>query len=77
MDQGHHKRVRDRMHIQCAGRTFVAQLHDRTPICNVEHTPTHWCVYVTKTNQSSGGDMSICQANQVLDLPRTIFTACG
>jgi hypothetical protein len=77
MDQGHHKRLQDRMHIQCAGRTSVARLHDRTPVCYAEHTPTRRCVCITKTNQSSGGDMSICRANPVLGLPRTIFTACG
>jgi hypothetical protein len=77
MDQGHHKRLQDRTHIQCAGRTSVARLHDPTPVCYAEHTPTRRCVCVTKTNQSSGGDKSICRANQVLGLPRTIFTACG
>jgi hypothetical protein len=68
MDQGHHKQLQDRMHIQCAGRMSIARLHDRTPICYAEHTPTHRCVCITKTNQSSHGDMSICRANPVLGL---------
>jgi hypothetical protein len=77
MDLGHHKRLQDRMHIQCAGHTLVARLHDRTLVCYAEHTPTRRCMCITKTNQSSGGDMPICWANPVLGLPRTIFTACG
>jgi hypothetical protein len=33
VDQIHHKRLQDHTHIQCAGRTSVARLHDRTPGC--------------------------------------------
>jgi hypothetical protein len=44
MDQGHHKRLQDRTHTNCAGHAFVARLHDRTPVCLVERTPTRWCV---------------------------------
>jgi hypothetical protein len=40
MDQGHHKRLQDRTHTNCAGRMSVAQLHDRTPVCYAERTPT-------------------------------------
>jgi hypothetical protein len=28
MDQGHHKRLQDRAHTNCAGHTSVARLHD-------------------------------------------------
>jgi hypothetical protein len=48
MDQGHHKWLPDRTHIQCAGRTSVAQLHDRSPVCYAEHTPTRRCMCVIK-----------------------------
>jgi hypothetical protein len=49
MDQGHHKRLQDRTHIQYAGRTSTARLYNRTPVCYAEHTPTRWCVCTTKT----------------------------
>jgi hypothetical protein len=32
VDQIHHKRLQDHTHIQCAGRTSLARLHDRTPV---------------------------------------------
>jgi hypothetical protein len=44
MDQGHHKRLQDRTHTNCAGHTSVARLHDRTPVCLAERTPTRRCV---------------------------------
>jgi hypothetical protein len=44
MDQGHHKRLQDRTHTNCAGRTSIARLHDRTPVCYAERTPTRRCV---------------------------------
>jgi hypothetical protein len=77
MDQGHHKRLWDHTHIQYAGRTSVARLHDRTPVRCAERTPARQCMCATETNISSGGDKSIRRANQVIGLPRTIFTACG
>jgi hypothetical protein len=49
MDQGHHKRLQDRTHTNCAGRTSVARVHDRTPVCYAEHTPTRRCVCTTET----------------------------
>jgi hypothetical protein len=49
MDQGHHKRLQDHTHIQCAGRTSTARLYDRTPVCYAERTPTRRCVCATKT----------------------------
>jgi hypothetical protein len=69
MDQGHHKRLQDHTHTNCAGHTSVARLHDRTPVYYAEHTPTRRCVCTTETNISSGGNKSICLANQVLGLP--------
>jgi hypothetical protein len=47
MDQGHHKRLQDRMHTNCARRTSVARLHDRTPVCYAEHTLTRRCMCTT------------------------------
>jgi hypothetical protein len=47
MDQGHHKRLQERMHTNCARRTSVARLHDRTPVYYVEHTPTRQCMCTT------------------------------
>jgi hypothetical protein len=32
MDQGHHKRLQDRTHTNCAGHTSIARLHDRIPV---------------------------------------------
>jgi hypothetical protein len=49
MDQGHHKRLQDRTHTNCAGHTSVARLHDCTPVCYAERTPTRWCVCTTET----------------------------
>jgi hypothetical protein len=48
MDQGHHKRLQDRTHTNCAGHTSVARLHDRTPVCFAERTPTRRCVCTTE-----------------------------
>jgi hypothetical protein len=48
MDQGHHKRLQDRTHTNCAGHTSVARLHDRTPVCYAERTPTHRCLCTTE-----------------------------
>jgi hypothetical protein len=50
IDQSHHKRLQDRTHTNYAGHTSVARLHDRTPICYAERTPTHRCVCTTETN---------------------------
>jgi hypothetical protein len=44
MDQGHHKRLQDRTHTNCAGHTSVVRLHDRIPVCLAERTPTRRCV---------------------------------
>jgi hypothetical protein len=44
MNQGHHKQLQDRTHTNCAGRTSVARLHDRTPVCLAERIPTRRCV---------------------------------
>jgi hypothetical protein len=49
MDQGHAKRLQDRTHTNYAGHTYVARLHDRTPVCYAERTPTHRCVCTTET----------------------------
>jgi hypothetical protein len=54
VDQRHHKRLQDHTHIQCAERTSIAWLYDRTPVCYAECTPTHRCV-CTWTKTSSGG----------------------
>jgi hypothetical protein len=40
VDQIHHKRLQDHTHIQCAGRTSVERLHDRTPGCPATRIPT-------------------------------------
>jgi hypothetical protein len=40
VDQIHHKRLQDHTHIQYAGRTSVARLHDRTPGCPATRIPT-------------------------------------
>jgi hypothetical protein len=40
VEQSHHKRLLDYTHIQCAGHTSVARLHDRIPICSAERIPT-------------------------------------
>jgi hypothetical protein len=41
--------MQDRTHTNCAGHTSVARLHDRTPICYAERTPTHQCMCTTET----------------------------
>jgi hypothetical protein len=41
------------MHIQCAGRTSVARLHDRTPIDCAERIPARRCV--CEINQITSG----------------------
>jgi hypothetical protein len=40
VDQIHHKRLQDHTHIQCAGRTSIVRLHDRTPGCPATRIPT-------------------------------------
>jgi hypothetical protein len=40
VEQSHHKRLLDYTHIQCAGHTSVARLHDRIPVCSAERTLT-------------------------------------
>jgi hypothetical protein len=40
VEQCHHKRLQDHTHIQGAGHTSVARLHDRIPVCSAERTPT-------------------------------------
>jgi hypothetical protein len=60
------------MHIQCAGHTFVARLHDRIPVCSAEHTPTVGaCKHKNKSRVV--GDESTCRADWLLGLPLTIF----
>jgi hypothetical protein len=44
VDQRHHKRLQDHMHIQYAGRTSTARQYNRTLVCYAERTPTRWCV---------------------------------
>jgi hypothetical protein len=67
MEQGHHKRLLDRTHTNCAGRTPVARLHDRTPIRSAECTPARRCV--RKTKLRAVGGMSTCRADWLLGLP--------
>jgi hypothetical protein len=59
------------MHIQYAGRTSVARLHDRTPIHCAERTPARRCVRKTKLRVVGG--MSTPRADELLGLPLTIF----
>jgi hypothetical protein len=40
VEQSHHKRLQDHTHIQGAGHTSVARLHDHIPICSAERIPT-------------------------------------
>jgi hypothetical protein len=49
MNQGHHKRLQDHTHTNCAGHMSVARLHDRTTVCYAERTPTRRCVCTTET----------------------------
>jgi hypothetical protein len=79
------------MHIQCAGRTPVARLHDRTPVRGAKRTPTvcvtvgctfircgtysRTLVRVRKTKLRVVGGMSTPRADWLLGLPLTIF--CG
>jgi hypothetical protein len=55
------------MHTNCAGRTPVARLHDRTPVRSAERTPARRCVRKTKLRVVGG--MSTCRANWLLGLP--------
>jgi hypothetical protein len=55
------------MHTNCAGRTPVARLHDRTPVRSAERTPARRCVRETKLRVV--GDMSTCRADWLLGLP--------
>jgi hypothetical protein len=48
VDHGHHKRLQDHTHIQCAGRMSTARLYDRTPVCYAECIPTCRCVCATR-----------------------------
>jgi hypothetical protein len=56
---------------QCAGRTSVARLHDRTPVRYAERTPARRCVEKTKIRVLGG--MSTLRADRLLGLPLTIF----
>jgi hypothetical protein len=49
MDQGHNKRLQDRMHTNYVGHTSVARLYDCTLVCYAERTPTRRCVCTTET----------------------------
>jgi hypothetical protein len=53
MEQSHHKRLQDHTHIQGAGHTSVARLHDRIPVCSAERIPTVGACKHKK--KSSGG----------------------
>jgi hypothetical protein len=67
MEQGHHKRLKDRTHTNCAGHTSVAWLHDHTPVCCAERSPTGRCVRKTKLQVVRG--MSTPRADWLLGLP--------
>jgi hypothetical protein len=54
VDQIHHKRLQDHTHIQYAGRTSVARLHDRTPSCPATRLPTHRSKKPEKPKTSGG-----------------------
>jgi hypothetical protein len=54
VDQIHHKRLQDHTHIQCAGRTSVARLHDRTPVA-LQHVFPHVEASNRKKPNASGG----------------------
>jgi hypothetical protein len=54
VDQIHHKRLQDHTHIQCAGRTSVVWLHDRTLGCPATHIPTRQSEWPEKPNRSGG-----------------------
>jgi hypothetical protein len=72
VEQSHHKRLLDHTHIQCAGHTSVARLHDRIPVCFAECTPTVGaCKHKNKSRVV--GDESTCRADWLLGLPLTIF----
>jgi hypothetical protein len=68
--------MQDHTHIQCAGRTSTVRLYDRTPVCYAERIPARRCVCATRPKFEWWGK-STSRANQVLGLPRTIFTVCG
>jgi hypothetical protein len=55
------------MHTNCAGHTFVARLHDHTPVRSAERTPARRCVRKTKLRVVGG--MSTCRADWLLGLP--------
>jgi hypothetical protein len=67
VEQGHHKRLWDRTHTNCAGHTSVARLHDRTPVRSAKRTPARRCVRKTKLRVVGG--MSTCRADRLLGLP--------
>jgi hypothetical protein len=56
---------------QCAGRTSVARLHDRTPFRCAERTPARRCMWKTKLRVVGG--VSTPRADRLLGLPLTIF----
>jgi hypothetical protein len=41
MDQGHHKRLQDRMHTNCAGHTSIARLHDPVFLSALQNVIPH------------------------------------
>jgi hypothetical protein len=41
MDQGHHKRLQDRTHTNCAGHTSAAQLHDHVFLSALQNVLPH------------------------------------
>jgi hypothetical protein len=41
MDQGHHKRLQDRTHTNCAGHMSVARLHDPVFLSALQNTLPH------------------------------------
>jgi hypothetical protein len=78
MDQGHHKRLQDRTHTNCAGHTSVARLHDRAPICHAERTPTRRCVCTKGTKLIEWWrhiHLPSQSGTRLTALP--YFTACG
>jgi hypothetical protein len=72
MDQIHHKRLQNHTHLQCAGRTSVERLHDRTPIA-LQHVFPHVEASNRKNQIWVVGVMSTPQADWLLGLPLTIF----
>jgi hypothetical protein len=77
MDQIHRKGLQDHTHIQCAGRTSVARLHDRTPIhlCETYAYNVHDCRTYSHLLWNVLPHVGACAKNQITSGGRYVHSS--